>query len=339
MSRRQKSAVTSSTGECRSTEPLQVRELFVRLQVLPVKHRDLADALHVDRAEPFGEFIQRLAARLPVRAVHAYFDQLVVVNRALGFCHHAFGDTAVANGDYGVQMVGDLSQPAPCGRVEHAGRVLRLSHRAIVMHTMSKSSKRWLDRQRRDPFARRAKAESNVSRAHYKLEDLDRRFKLLKPRMNVLELGAAPGGWTRYVESRVGDGLVVAIDPLPITVPGQVRTIEGCYGDTEVDEQLDQLLSDNQLHLVLSDMAPNISGVRAADQARAMHLADLALDAARRYLRPGGGLVVKIFQGSGVDEWMAEARLCFQKAQLVKPKASRPESREVFAVAQGFRAG
>lgn len=231
-------------------------------------------------------------------------------------------------------MVGDAPQLAAGGSVEN---ILRLAHWRIVMQSMSKSSKRWLDRQRRDPYARRAKAESNVSRAHYKLEDLDRRFKLLQRNMRVLELGAAPGGWTRYVESRISGGLLVAIDPLPITVSGVVHTIEGCYGDAEVDDALAALVQDSSLHLVLSDMAPNISGIRAADQARAMHLADMALDAARRYLQPEGSLVVKIFQGAGVDEWMALARTVFKKVVLAKPRASRPESREVFAVARGFK--
>ncbi len=204
---------------------------------------------------------------------------------------------------------------------------------------MSKSSKRWLDRQRRDVFAKRAQAESNVSRAHYKLEGLDKRFKLLRPKMRVLELGAAPGGWTRYVDSRVGDGLLVAIDPLPITVSGRVHTIEGEFGSQKVDDALAELIQPGSLHLVLSDMAPNISGVRAADQANAMYLADMALEASHRYLGPNGKMVVKIFQGAGVDEWMSAAREVFEKVVLAKPKASRPESREVFAVAQGFRDG
>ena len=271
--------------------------------------------------------------RLPFARMHADLDQLVVVQRPLRFRDHPVGQAIFADADDGVQVVGDPPQFAAGGSVEN---ILRLAHPRIVMQSMSKSSKRWLDRQRRDPYARRARAESNVSRAHYKLEDLDRRFKLLQNNMRVLELGAAPGGWTRYVESRVAGGLLVAIDPLPITVSGAVHTIEGCYGDADVDQALATLVQEGSLHLVLSDMAPNISGIRAADQARAMYLADMALDAARRYLQPQGSLVVKIFQGAGVDEWMADARDAFAKVVLAKPRASRPESREVFAVARGF---
>ena len=171
-----------------------------------------------------------------------------------------------------------------------------------------------------------------MSRAHYKLEDLDRRFQLLRRRMGVLELGAAPGGWTRYVESRVSEGVIVAIDPLPITVSGRVETIEGWFGEPEVDAALRKIVEPASLHLVLSDMAPNISGVRAADQANAMYLADLALEAAREFLQPGGAMVVKLFQGAGFDEWVADARKHFARVTVAKPKASRSESREVYAV-------
>jgi 23S rRNA (uridine2552-2'-O)-methyltransferase len=203
----------------------------------------------------------------------------------------------------------------------------------------SKSSHRWLSRQRRDPFARRASSQGQVSRAHFKLEQLDRRFRLLRPGMRVLELGAAPGGWTRYLEDRLGGGLLVCLDPRPVTAGADTVVIEAAYGEPEADERLAAILGEEGIDLVLSDMAPNMSGNRTTDQARAMHLADLALDAARHWLKPGGSMAVKLFQGEGVDAWMAEVRNCFDKARLCKPEASRSESREVYAVAQGFRPG
>lgn len=203
------------------------------------------------------------------------------------------------------------------------------------MSKRSKSSNRWLTRQRRDPFARRAAAEGQVSRAHFKLEELDERFRLLKRGMAVLELGAAPGGWTRYLEERLDGGRLIVCDTRPITAGADTSIIAGAYGETETDRRLEELLGDCRLDLVLSDMAPNISGIRTVDQARAMHLADLALEAAERWLKPGGDLVVKLFQGEGVDPWMAEVRSRFTKVQLVKPKASRAESREVYGLARG----
>jgi len=211
------------------------------------------------------------------------------------------------------------------------------------MPKRTKSSNQWMMRQKKDVFARRAASEGLVSRAHFKLEQLDQRFRLFRPGMIVLELGAAPGGWTRYVADRVAgkndSGHVIAVDFRPITAPGLVTLIEGEAGTAEIDAKIAQALADAAggepaCDLVISDMAPNISGVRAADQAAAMHLADLASENATRYLKKGGHLIVKMFQGEGVDEWMTQQRLHFKKCQLVKPKASRSDSREVFALCQ-----
>lgn len=204
------------------------------------------------------------------------------------------------------------------------------------MSKRSKSSDRWLQRQRRDPFARRAAAEGGLSRARFKLAQLDRRFALLTPGMTVLELGAAPGGWTRYVEERVAGGRVIACDPRPVSAGAETVVIESAYGEPETDRALEAQLGDGRVDLVLSDMAPNMSGNRTIDQARSMDLADLARDAAERWLKPGGDLVVKLFQGEGVDAWVAEQRGRFRTVVLTKPKASRAESREVYLVARGF---
>ena len=206
------------------------------------------------------------------------------------------------------------------------------------MTKRSKSSHQWLSRQRRDPFARQAAADGQVSRAHFKLKQLDEKYRLLRPGMKVLELGAAPGGWTCYIEERLQGSLLVACDPRPISAGADTVVIEAEYGDEAADVQLQAALGAARLDLVLSDMAPNISGIRATDQARAMYLADLAREAAERWLQPGGDLVVKLFQGEGVDAWMVELRQSFSKVHLVKPKASRPDSREVYALARGFLA-
>ncbi|MEZ5559673.1 MAG: RlmE family RNA methyltransferase [Pseudomonadales bacterium] len=205
------------------------------------------------------------------------------------------------------------------------------------MSKRSKSSGRWLDRQRRDPFARQAAAEGQISRAHFKLRQLDERFRLLRPGLRVLELGAAPGGWTRYVEEKVSGGLLVACDFRPVSAGAETVVVVGEFGDPETDARLDALFADEGVDLVLSDMAPNMSGNRATDQARSMYLADLAEVAALRWLKPGGALLVKVFQGEGLDDWVARLREHFARVQLCKPKASRPESREVFALAREFR--
>jgi len=205
------------------------------------------------------------------------------------------------------------------------------------MSKRSKSSTRWLERQKRDYFVRQAQDNGQVSRAHYKLLQIDQRFKLIKPQSNILELGAAPGGWTNYIESKVSKGLLIAVDPRPITAGLETRVIEGNVGEDTVNEQIVDALGDAKLHLVLSDMAPNISGIRAVDQARSMDLADLAVQAARLWLRPGGVIAIKAFQGEGLDEWVKALREEFAKVTMTKPKASRAGSREVFVVAQGYK--
>lgn len=198
------------------------------------------------------------------------------------------------------------------------------------------TSQRWLARQRRDPFARRAQLENKVSRAHYKLQQLDERFRLLRPGMTVLELGAAPGGWTRYVEARLGAGVLIACDVLPVRAGASTVVVEGRVGESDVDEAIDAVLGGGKVDLVLSDMAPNITGIRAADQARTVELAELAVQAAGRWLTPGGDLVVKLFQGEGVDSWTSNTSNLFAIMRMVKPSASRRESREVYAVGQQF---
>lgn len=204
----------------------------------------------------------------------------------------------------------------------------------------SKSSDRWLARQRKDPFARQAAQTGRVSRAHYKLEQLDQRFRLLKPGMRVLELGAAPGGWTIYIEERIAPGgQLIAVDERPMTASADTLVLSGLFGTPEIDNKIDELLRVRSLDLVLSDMAPNISGIRAADQARSMELAELAEAAADRWLKPGGSLLVKVFQGEGVEDWIRRIRSKYGAFRQVKPDASRPDSREMFAVARAYRPG
>lgn len=205
------------------------------------------------------------------------------------------------------------------------------------MAKRSKSSDRWLQRQRKDYFVRQAQDGGQISRAHFKLEQIDKRYRLVQGKQRVLELGAAPGGWTHYLENKLNGGLLIAVDPLPITSGQHTQVIEGLAGDPAVDEEIERLLDGAQLDLVLSDMAPNISGVRTVDQARAMDLADISLESCQRWLKVGGAMTIKAFQGEGLDDWVAGLRNVFSKVQTTKPKASRSESREVFVVAQGFR--
>ena len=202
------------------------------------------------------------------------------------------------------------------------------------------SSKRWLREHETDPYVQQARREGYRSRAVYKLEELDRRDRLLKPGISIVDLGAAPGGWCQYVERRLGDRVrLVATDVLPMDpVPGANFTfVQGDFREPEVLARIEAAVGEGKVDLVLSDMAPNISGVDAADQAGSVHLAELALDFARSRLKPGGTFVTKLFQGEGFDEFLRALRRDFAKVTLRKPKASRPRSREIYLVARGPR--
>jgi 23S rRNA (uridine2552-2'-O)-methyltransferase len=186
----------------------------------------------------------------------------------------------------------------------------------------------------------KARREGYRSRAVYKLDELDQRDRLLKPGISIVDLGAAPGGWCQYIERELGDRVrIVATDILPMDpVAGTNFTfVLGDFREAAVLERIEAAVGAAKVDLVLSDMAPNISGVDAADQAGSVNLAELALEFARQRLKPQGAFVVKLFQGEGFDEYVRTLRATFAKVTLRKPKASRPRSREIYAVARGLR--
>lgn len=201
----------------------------------------------------------------------------------------------------------------------------------------TKSSRRWLDRHVSDEFVKRAQREGYRSRAAYKLLEIQERERILRPGQLVVDLGAAPGGWCQVARSVVGSGgRVMALDILPMEPLAGVDFIQGDFRDEAVLQRLRDSLGGQSVDLVISDMAPNVSGIAAVDQPRAMYLAELALDVARELLKPGGGLVVKVFQGEGFDEVVRALRSSFQRVVTRKPNASRPASREVYLVAGSF---
>jgi 23S rRNA (uridine2552-2'-O)-methyltransferase len=200
-----------------------------------------------------------------------------------------------------------------------------------------RSSGSWRDRQERDPYVQRARREGWRSRAVFKLEEIDRKERLLRPGMVCVDLGAAPGGWSQYVTQKLdGKARIVAVDLLPMDALPDVEFIQGDFREDEVFEALLAAVGEEGADLVMSDMAPNITGTRAVDQPRSMYLAELALDMARRVLKPGGSFVCKVFQGEGFDEFVRDARNSFERVRVFKPEASRSASREVYLVARNF---
>ena len=199
------------------------------------------------------------------------------------------------------------------------------------------SSRSWRERQERDPFVQQARKDGWRSRAVYKLEQIDQKERLLKPGMVCVDLGSSPGSWSQYISEKLrGKVRIVAVDLLPMdSLPG-VEFIQGDFRDDEIFQQLLPAVGKDGADLVISDIAPNITGTKAVDQPRSMYLVELALDMARRVLKRRGSFVCKVFQGEGFDEFVRDVRNSFERVRVIKPKASRAGSREVYLVARNF---
>jgi 23S rRNA (uridine2552-2'-O)-methyltransferase len=201
-----------------------------------------------------------------------------------------------------------------------------------------RGSRSWKDRQEKDPYVQRARRDGWRSRAVYKLEQIDLKERFLKPGMVCVDLGSAPGGWSQYVTQKLrGKARVIAVDVLPMDALPEVDFIQGDFTENETLDRICESMGESKADLVMSDMAPNISGQRAVDQPRSMYLAELALDICQQILRPDGNFVCKLFQGEGIDEYISVARGAFKRVKVIKPKASRPGSREVYLVARNYR--
>jgi 23S rRNA (uridine2552-2'-O)-methyltransferase len=201
----------------------------------------------------------------------------------------------------------------------------------------SKSSKQWLKEHFEDEYVLRAKQEGYRSRAIYKLIEIQQKDKILKPGMTVIDLGAAPGGWSEYAVTQLGGkGRIIALDILPMEPMAGVEIIEGDFREEAVLTELMDLIGKDRADLVICDMAPNISGMGVVDLPRAYYLSELALDLAQQVLKPGGGLLVKLFQGEGFDAYLKLLKQHFSRLVMRKPKASRTRSREIYALATGY---
>ena len=202
----------------------------------------------------------------------------------------------------------------------------------------SKSSSRWLNEHVNDPYVKRAQKDGLRSRASYKLMELNEKDKLIRPGMLIMDLGSAPGGWSQVAGKLVGEkGRVLATDILPMDGLDNVDFIQGDFTSDAVFQQLLDKLDGRQPDLIISDIAPNNSGVAAADQAASMYLVELTLDMVRQVLKPGGNYAVKVFQGEGSEAFLKDVRSSFEKVMIRKPEASRPRSREVYLVGKGFK--
>ena len=206
------------------------------------------------------------------------------------------------------------------------------------MAKRSKSSARWVREHNTDIYVQKAQKEGYRSRAVYKLQEIDEKYKLFRPGMTVVDLGAAPGGWSQYVSMKLGsNSTIIALDILPMDSFADVTVLEGDFREQSVLDELLLTLANKPVDIVISDMAPNTSGIKAVDQPRAMYLAELALDFAQQTLAPGGSLLMKVFQGEGFDALLAELRRLFQQTVVRKPQASRARSKETYLLARNYR--
>src|SRR5690349_4638887 len=313
-----------------------------------VEHRGMADALHQHRVGGAGETGDQRVALVPVGRGHLHLDQLVVLQRDREFGHQRVGDALAADLQHCPEVVRLAAEEADLGggQGDRHGRGTAWGRgaqgiMAPTMATRSKSSQRWLKEHFSDPYVKKAQAEGMRSRAAYKLEELVERDRLLKPGMTVVDLGAAPGGWSQWVRQalesmdRERPGRVIALDILEMPPLAGVEFLHGDFREDAVLSALEATLGGDPVDLVLSDMAPNKSGMDAVDQPRIMYLAELAMDFADNHLRPGGTFLIKLFQGTGFDDYLRDLRRRYAKVSIRKPAASRRRSPEVYALAQG----
>ena len=202
----------------------------------------------------------------------------------------------------------------------------------------SKSSNRWLDEHFKDNYVKESQKDGYRSRASYKLIELNKKDRLFRSGMTVVDLGAAPGGWCQVARELIGEkGKVIASDILEMDAIAGVEFVQGDFTEESVFDELMEVMGDSKADLVISDMAPNMSGIAEVDQPQSMYLVELALDMARQVLKPSGDFVAKVFQGEGFDTYVKDCRSSFQKVVIRKPDASRARSKEVYIVAKGFK--
>ncbi len=208
------------------------------------------------------------------------------------------------------------------------------------MPKRSQSSQQWLKEHFTDPYVQKAQQLGYRSRAAFKLFEIQEKDHIIKPGMTIIDLGAAPGGWSQIAQPLIkGQGKIIALDLLPMPPLPEVTFIQGDFCETSALKQLENTLANHEVDLVMSDMAPNLSGIDAVDQPRAMYLAELALDFAKTHLKTGGYFLTKAFQGAGFEAYLKKVRQNFTRVVIRKPKASRPRSAEVYILAKGKKIG
>lgn len=325
-------------------------------RIFPIQCHHVPEDLDQLRVEAVADLLRHLPPDLTVPGVDPYLDELVGRQGPVDLRQHRFGEAKLA-GEYdrfervgaGLEMAFLLFVQHDDGSLRKRGDSIAESERPGVIAVQStveyseimarsRSSGRWLAEHFNDDYVRQAQARGWRSRAVFKLAEIQQRDRILQPGMTVVDLGAAPGGWSQYAAEQVApNGQVIALDLLPMEpVPG-VTFLQGDFTAEETWRRLQDEVGDQPVDVVLSDMAPNMSGNRSVDQPRAMLLAELALEAAENLLSGNGCFLTKLFQGEGFEAFQKQVRQRFARVATRKPKASRARSREIYLLAQGFK--
>ena len=297
-------------------------------------------------AEFFSQCLEHLFAGHAVIRKHTDFDQSMGIQGGVDFFFYVGGQAIISHHDDGVQVVGLSAVNLALG-----GSQLDLGHVGIMAVMVTKKSstkvnKAWLHDHINDPYVKLASREGYRARAAYKLKEIDETLHLIKPGHVVVDLGSTPGAWSQYVRRRlspggaaVGDlnGTIIALDILPMEPIEGVTFIQGDFREAESVTQLEQALAGRQADIVVSDMAPNLSGIASADAARVEYLIELAIEFAQHHMKPQGTLVAKVFHGSSYNEVVGHFKAAFQTVKPFKPKASRDRSSETFLVGTGLK--
>ena len=307
--------------------------------------------LHGGGVELSGEFLVDQFARGAIVAKNADLDQAVGVEGGVHLFLDGRGQAVAADQDHGVQVVGISAVESALG-----GSELNLGHgpyyrgrkkSAMKVKTQSKKvNKAWLNDHVHDTYVKLAQKEGYRARAAYKLKEIDEQLGLIKPGYTVVDLGSTPGAWSQYLRRKLSpsgaavgtlNGAIIALDILPMEPIEGVTYLNGDFREADVLERLEQALDGRVVDVVVSDMAPNLSGIESADAARIAHLVELAVDFACNHLKPDGALVVKLFHGSGYSDLVTLFKQTFKVVKPLKPKASRDKSSETFLVGMGLK--
>jgi len=340
---------------------VNVRQLLVGAEILAINQRHLADDLYQVGFSDLAQLGNGSQAGFAIEDVELDLDQLMIAEGAFQFGEDTFSQTVVSHSQNRFQMVADrfelflllLSERhnlTPASDLvkkrrpvypSESGTAHLITTRFIFQRwpvARSKTSQNWLREHFNDPYVKMAQKDGYRSRASYKLLEIQEKDRLIRPGMTVIDLGAAPGGWSQVTSRLIGgQGRLIASDILEMDSIPDVTFIQGDFTEDAVLAQILEAVGNTQVDLVISDMAPNMSGLAAVDMPRAMFLSELALDLAGRVLRPGGDFLIKVFQGEGFDEYHKGIRKLFDKVQMRKPLSSRDRSREQYLLARGFR--